>query len=420
MTKKTVLILYQGKKSRSMLELVIAKVSKALPYVQPVLLGSGENSFKASVLSKLLDYINLSDAAVALVALDRRIASKEAGNLWFEIGLWYGIKPPSDLLVLVQKHKDVKLPSDVFGQIVPRVNFDNDAKIESEITKFLYSIFEKQKRDDKYRCVDKIRDTLLSPKRVFPNVEDLFMCDKAPAGACANKEALFCFTSELLRMNKNGWEHNCIQYALLEISRLTNCLELAHTRRVSALLNEKIDVGKSINAFNIQLFKAVKYIEIFTSKYLQRSRINDYLPWKKFEVFLHYRLDVAIRAYDVKDFPLENHAVLQPMLRKLPDFVGWAENFGQNSDLYDLDRSKEPDYDTRLYKAYACGQFAYDMAAVLFGIGGWNFDTSYSAFKTEFKRNSNKAIIPSVLMGLTKKLPHAVNERAPKIWPRKP
>ena len=431
-----VLILYQGDEAPKFRGHIGEYINKLdLPElgsqgtVKPIIYQGEGDTFDAETYRGFRSYVFDCDIAIAILTKDQR-ASSTAGNLWFEIGLWCGLKSDKDILVLVQSPPSnydekkngefpVKLPSDVQGKAAPR--FCTAKETNGYILKFLLKKLKEKaesitKNVTVYKCMDKIRHTIANGCDE-DDIQCMIGCSGEYDCCTDNRRELFCLASELIRMEECNGEHFLIQTSLFKIrNSLNRIIDLRYNSNLhwTYSLREIKSQEKELKAHINELYGILE-------KVFDRKFYNDNLRvWERFLKFCEYRIQVAAnfaRYYggEPKRFDFID------LHERAKHFVEWLEEFLHTPGKYinPLRNGKKNIRDENVERMFDSEIFATEMAQILDTLGSNSFFNYLKVLidnHIEVNKRDNTA---SGLNKIRTNLPHNIPKSgSPRIWPR--
>lgn len=133
-----VLLIYQGEAAANARDFIVHFLKDVLSPgdVRVRCVSDGAADLSETPLSNLKRLVESCDAAIAILADDLRPAST-AGNLWFEVGLWLGLKSPDTIMLLDYSPRcnggeEIRALSALQGSVIPIY------ELSSELTTHLY------------------------------------------------------------------------------------------------------------------------------------------------------------------------------------------------------------------------------------------------------------------------------------------
>jgi len=254
-----------------------------------------EPTFEGTILDAVYKDIVACDIAIALVTKDERWAS-EAGNLWFEIGLWLGRKGGSSIRVFVhndaESEESQKIISDIGGY--PYERYSDESELREKIKDFI------QKRRDNHQGVGgdrrrkKIRDVLARGSNGIWLGDEPYKCKRNGGNVCDVRLNSYAFSSELLRMSKTNREVSVIKTKYLQYARLIKVIE---SKKSTGMPDDNLNDRRR---YMQKLAKDLKGIDYLASTLFRRTKANynkeeggDWPPKQRWFNFIKSRLEAA-------------------------------------------------------------------------------------------------------------------------------
>ncbi len=439
--KLKILILYQGEKSKSIKSKIIESLTQSKAAEIKIQQVSADDSFDKMVIKEVEKQIKLCDAAIAIITADERPSSM-AGNLWFELGLWWGKKSPKTVLACVQEAPEswseekewiVKVPSDLQGNEALRFTTIQDIRLKLE--QFVSKIARLKKaastHETKKRSIEeKIKDTLIINRghNITEPVE-FFLCSVNDTNCNYRKDNLY-FISELLRMGKANREQNMIEICLFKIGKLAlQIYSLFHKRDY---FDKKNEAPYAIEEHCSQLSQKLytEFDNLFDTANIFLKRIGSYEkliknPWVRLEKYILYRIEVVSkhpRRKKLKFFRKFNKPN-NSQGEKTRNFIEWIKIGRKNRDDYsDIEFVPCNVVDEKVRKMInnlrINGNYALEIAEIFSFLGEESFRSCRKCICDNLKKLNNPDTLHDIFAEICNSFPHNQNNSClPNIWP---
>lgn len=405
--KPLVWIIYQGDEGKRLAnELQVW----APPYgVELRLTRNHEPGLLWSVLDRVRQDCDECDAAIALITPDNRPAS-EAGNTWFEIGLWLGSRDPSLLKVL--QHASTNRASDVQSAIVRKFSGDQELQtaFADEINFLLKRLFPNSERPQRKRKVQAVfggkdKNCWLRPASYACHGK---LDSEEP---CPFREASMEFAAELMRMGRANHERHTIEDALSRLAFLGQ--ELLALPRPNP--NRPTERGRTAKEFIYEGEALKRRLEdLFNTFGRSNYPPPQFDSQTRFREFLKQKLICAWELERLEPGSMPFTAIkIRILERGIEDTWRWLERF-QEEQFYEALETGEwkagsrADFVTRI-------QYLHDVALVLQSMNLYYFGACREALSVCSEAADPRFVHRSFQLAI-EKLPHNGAEPRPRIW----
>lgn len=249
--------------------------------VEPILSEKRLKNAGKPIYEVIEEDLNRSHLAIALIVDDDRKAS-EAGNVWFEMGMWFGRQNREDLAIFLHEDASDKLISNIAGFPFHRYVIDKtlEENVAAHIRNGWKKYFNKATStiDTPYPARSKIFDTFAPTANQLWLRDNDYYCTYRKEN-CDFREQSLEFTAELLRMGRVNWERLSIQIILSHLAvifktfsnSITNYEKLDELSKFAILEDTSIAILSNLNEFfkignELMSRKTLKYNEIWSSK----------------------------------------------------------------------------------------------------------------------------------------------------------
>ena len=420
--RASVLLLYQGDIAHDVVDQLLLEFRKHSDF-ELIKVSDNDGTFDVELVNECTDKIQNCKAAIAVVAPDPRNSIK-AGNIWFEIGLWCGLRSKDTLWFAVAEEVGDDLPTDVVGHAEPR--FKSVDQLCKQILGFLDNLSRRGafgEVDTDYDAEQKVYDTIVRRWNSAGNTNRLYQCGNRKDGTdCAYRREFTRFLSELLRMGRSNREHAVIEDCIHQMPQILE--SIIPTLSGSRLTEIKNPVAVPKRRTEIRkLTKVLRRLRQTSELLLERKNRPGTEPWQRVYHYLCYRMEVAqkVTDNDLRNRLQEDTVSLPDLLSGLPDFIKWAANcedassgYG-NSVIYVASVKDANEHMSRLYDML---RMTTGIGIVLEYFGQVYFGLCRDIIKTGLAQAGGMASMPTKVEGIRRGLPHNNSKVIlPKIWP---
>jgi hypothetical protein len=420
-TKVCTLLVYQGEEAGSF----IRHIKDLLTQRQILyrVTSQDPDNMENDIYRRFYDVALGCEAAISIVTRDARPASK-AGNLWLETGLWLGLKSESTLMLCVQKHQDVEVPSDLLGRVGCR--FVSEKDLDQYILSHIHYVEKKLRGEqyplkEEYAFQSRIRDTLI-PTLSVEEKEMLSHCAiDGNQRECVHKRESLRFISELLRMGKVSREYCVLTECLLQIARFS-----AETLATDELDTTPIERRRERHTRMKKLDESLKRLQKGAQRLLTRSHQADQLEseWERLERYFSYRLSCA------NDLQTKNltKSEIKELEESTQAFLEWAQDYLQHYKKWKYfndgcprgERGVDHEAEREANRVLDYGaEYAQNVGFLLRSIADQYFMGCRTAIKHSITNSTELERLPMAFHDIRENFPHNVKSAyLPRIWPR--